>query len=232
VLVYGVGAIPGEEHGDALVQVVDHLRVPVEHHAEHGLGGRVDHLVRIAVDVDEGVVRPVGRRLARQRRLVGLALQVPVEPLDLLVAAVGIRGRIDEHDDVLADAADHRLLGHGEPIGELEHRLGGAALIRVEPGVEVVDRTGTRHELLGGRGIGAARIGERRGRGLEAVEVADAGLVRNREQHDVAAFLRAADGEETHPGRRGSERAAVGIGDGGIHELARGAGDAVQEAAR
>src|SRR5205807_6982406 len=49
-----------------LVQVVDHLRVPLAEHVKHRAGGLVDLLVRVAVDVDEGVLRPVGGRLPRQ----------------------------------------------------------------------------------------------------------------------------------------------------------------------
>ena len=50
-----VGAVPGHQQRHALVQVVDHLRVPVEEHAEHRAGGLMHLLVRVAIDVDEGV---------------------------------------------------------------------------------------------------------------------------------------------------------------------------------
>ena len=50
-----VGAVPGQEQRHALVQVVDHLRMPGEEHAEYRLGGLVDLLVRVAIDVDERV---------------------------------------------------------------------------------------------------------------------------------------------------------------------------------
>ena len=221
VLVDRAGAVPGDKQRDALVQVVDYLRVPLAEHVKHRAGGLVDLLVRVAVDVDEGVLRPVGRRLPRQSREIGLALEEAVEPLDLLVAAVGIRHRVDQHHETLADAADHRLLGDREPVRELEHRLGRAGLIRVQRRVEVVDRAGVGHDQPGSCRVRAARIGERRGRGLEALEVGDPRLVRDREHHDLATLLRAPDGEEPHPGRALRERAAIGIGGLRVDELAR-----------
>src|SRR5437762_12638778 len=89
VLVDRAGAVPGDKQRDALVQVVDYLRVPLAEHVKHRAGGLVDLLVRVAVDVDEGVLRPVGRRLPRQSREIGLALEEAVEPLDLLVGPSG-----------------------------------------------------------------------------------------------------------------------------------------------
>src|SRR6266513_207195 len=40
------GAIPGHQQRHALVQIVDHLRMPLTEHAEHRLGGLVNLLVR------------------------------------------------------------------------------------------------------------------------------------------------------------------------------------------
>ena len=65
-----------------------------------------------------------GGDCARQRVAIRLALEVPVEPLDLLVAPVRVGDRVDEHDQVLADALDHRLLGDRQPIGQLQHGFG------------------------------------------------------------------------------------------------------------
>jgi hypothetical protein len=232
VLVDRPGAVPGHEQRHALVHVVDHLRMPGPHHAEHGLGGRVHLLVRIAVDVDKGVFRPVGRCLPRQPAQVGPALEIAVEPFDLLVAAVGIGDRVDEHHELLANAPDQRLLRNREAIGELERRLGGAALIGVQPGVDVVDRAGGGDELLGGFRVGAARIGERRRGRLEPLEIADPLLVGDRQQHDVAALLRAADAEEADPRRGAGERPAVAVSRGRVGQLARGSRDAVPVGAR
>src|SRR6266480_3295306 len=162
ILVDRPGAIPGHQQRHALVQIVDHLRMPLTEHAEHRLGGLVNLLVRVAVDVDEGVLRPVGRRLSRQARELRPALEKAVEPLDLLVAPVGIRDRVDQHHQILAYAPDHRLLRYRQPIGQLQHRLRGSGLIRVKRRVEVVDRTGARPGALdcahNTRGASASRL--------------------------------------------------------------------------
>ena len=65
--------------------------------------------MRVAVVVVEDVVAPVRRRHLGQVLVVGLALEVAVEPVDHLVAAVGLGDGVDEDDDVLADLLDHRL---------------------------------------------------------------------------------------------------------------------------
>jgi hypothetical protein len=62
-----------------------------------------------------------------------------LEPLDLLIASVGIGHGIDEDDEVFANVPDHRLLGSRQAIGELEDRLGGTGFVGVDRGVEVID---------------------------------------------------------------------------------------------
>jgi len=75
------------------MQVMDDDGMPFEKHPARGLGRFVGQLVRVAIDVDERILRPVRRRLARQRGAIGLAFQITVEPLDLLVAAIRIGDR-------------------------------------------------------------------------------------------------------------------------------------------
>ena len=226
------GAVPRHEQRHALVQIVHDRRMPFEEHARHGPRALVHQLVRIAIDVDESVLRPVGRRLARQRAALGLALQEAVKPFDHLVAPVRVRHRVDQHDQVPADALDHRLLGHREPIRELQHGFGRTGFVRMQRGVEVVDRPCAGHDLLGGARIRNARIGQCRGVALQLVERGDALLVRNRQQHDVAPFLRSADREDLDARRRRGERACVAVGSGRIDELARRAGNPLEEGAR
>ena len=231
--VVGAGAVPGHQQRDRFVQVVHDGGVPLVEHAVHRLRGLVRLLVGVAVDVDERVLRPVRRRLARQGAVVGLALQVAVEPLDHLVAAVGVGDGVDEHHDLLADAPDHGLLGDGEAVGQLQHGFGGAGLVGVERRVEVVD--GPRRSAIR-RSAAAGSV--RRGSASAAVAAfsrsrsADAVLVGDRDHQDLAAFLAAADREDPHARRGGGQRAAVGVGLGGVDELARRAGDASQEVAR
>ena len=98
-------------------------------HFVDGFGGLVGLLVGVAIDVDEGVFRPVGRRLARKRGAIGFSFQVEVKPVDDFVAPVGIGDRIDEHDEIFADSADHRLFGDGEAIGKLERGFGRTGFV-------------------------------------------------------------------------------------------------------
>ena len=137
--VVGAGAVPGHHERRAFVQVVDDGGMPLVEHAVHGFGGFVGLLVGVAVDVDEGVLRPVGRRLAGERVAVGFAFEIAVEPVDHFVAAVGVGDGVDEDDDFFADAADHGLLGNREAVGEFDHGFGRSGFVGVEGGVEVID---------------------------------------------------------------------------------------------
>ena len=214
------------------MQVVDHCRVPVEKHPRHRFRRFVGQLVRVAVAVDKGVFRPVRRRNARQRRDIGLALEIAVEPFDHLVAPVSVQDRVDEHHRVLADAADHRLLGHREPVGQLKHRLGRARLVGVHAGVEVVDRACRRDEAVGRRLVGHARIGQRSRCGPQPFQLRDAALIGDGQHDDVAPLFGAADRKHAHARRSGRECLAIGVGGRHVYQLARRARNAMQEGSR
>ena len=223
--IVGTGAVPGHEQRHALVQVVHDHGMPIEEHPADGLGGLVRELVRIAVDVHERVLGPVRRRLPRQRVPVRPALEIPVEPLDLLVAAVRIGYRIDENDHLLAYPANHGLIGNGEPISEFQHRLRGARLIRMQRCVEIIERPGLRNQRVGGFGSGRPGFGERRHRRFERRELLDAAFVGHRDEEDFAPLLGAADGEDLDARRRGRKRTAIGVSLRGIDQLPRSPGD-------
>ena len=188
--------------------------------------------MRVAIDVHERVLRPVRRRQARQRVAICLALEEPIEPFDDFVAPIGVRHRVDQHDQVLAHALDHRLLRDGQPVGQLQHGFRGAGFVRMQGGVEIVDRPCARDDLLGCCGIRLARIGQRGSVFLQLIERLDALLVRNRQQHDVAPFLRAADREDLDARRSRGEGARVAVRRRGIDQLARRAGNPFEERAR
>ena len=232
VRVVGPGAVPGLQQRDALVQVVDHLRVVVEEHALDGARGLERELVGVAVDVHERVAAPVGRRLARQARVVRAALQVAVEPVGRLVAAVRVGHRVDEDDHVLADAADARIVRHGQPIGQLHQHLRAARLVRVQGAVEEIEGTRAGDDGFRLRGIRSSRVGQGGGGGLEPGQVADAGLVRDHRQQDVAALLGAADRLHADARRGAGERTVVGVDAGAARELSGRAGDVPQEIGR
>ena len=229
VRVVGPGAVPGHQERHRLMQVVDDRRVPFVEHPVHRPGRLVGLLVRIAVDVDEGVLRPVGRRLARQGAVVGLPLQVAVEPLDHLVAPVGVRNRVEQHHRRRADAPDHRLVGDGKTVRQLDERLGRAGFVGVQDGVDVVDRTGRGDQPLGRRRVGAPRVGQRGGRPLQAIEVADALLVGHHRHQDLAPLFAAADGEHPHARAGGGERAQVGVRLRRVGQLTGCAGDPAEK---
>ena len=140
--VVGTRSVPGEHQRNRFVEVVDRDRVILVEHARHGLRQLERLLMGVAVVVVEHVVAPVRRRHLGQVFVVGLSLEVPVEPVRRLVPPVGLRDGIDENDHVLADPIDHRLVRDREAVGELHDHLGAARLGRVEAGVEVIDRPG------------------------------------------------------------------------------------------
>ena len=224
VRIVGTGAVPTHEQRRRLVQIVHDRRMPLVEHAVHGFRGFMGLLMGVAIDIDESVLRPIRRRLARQRSEIGLALQKAVKPFDLFVASVGIGNGIDEDDKILSNTPNHRLLGNRQTIGKLEHGFGGAGLVGVQPGVEVIDDARVGDEAIGRRRVCLAGIGER-GRGsFQSVEVCNAVFIGNRDQDDVAAFFGAADGEYPNARRSGRKSAAVRVRLSGVDELARRAG--------
>ena len=231
VRVVRAGAVPGLQQGYRLVQVVHHGRVVVEEHGVHGPRHRERLLVRVAVDVHVDVAVPVGRGHARQRVEIRLPLEVTVEPVGDLVAAVRLGDRVDEHQHPLAYAADHRLLRDGDPVGELHAHLAAAGLVGVQAAVEVVDRPRRGDDRLGLLGAGAARVGEGGRRPLEPRQIADTGLVRDRDQDDVASLLRPADRLDMHAGGRRRQRPYVRLDRPGVRQLPGGA-DQVAEPLR
>ena len=110
--------------------------------------------------------------MRRQVVVVGLALEVAVEPVHRPVAAVGLGHRVDEHDHAVADRADERRLGDGQPVGQLHQHLRRSRLGGVQAAVEHVERLARRHDPLHGRlvasGAGSARSAMSR---ADAVEV-------------------------------------------------------------
>ena len=93
--------------------------------------------------------------------VVGLALQVAVEPVHHAVAAVGLGHGVDQHDELVADLPDERGVGHGQAVGQLHQHLGAARLGRVQAAVEHVERARWRRRSLHRRLVRAARVGER-----------------------------------------------------------------------
>ena len=229
--IVGSGAVPGHQQRHAFVQIVHDHGVPFEEHAADGLGGLVRQLVRIAVDVHERVLGPVRRRLPRQRVPVRPALEIPVEPFDLLVAAVGIGYRIDEHHHVLADPANHGLLGNGQPISEFQHRLGGAGFVRMQRCVEIINRPGLRDQPLRRRqsvlrgSASAAVAAFRRCKSAIPFSSAMASMTMSRPSSERPMVNTRTRGDAA------ASAQAVGVGGGRVDQFAGGSGDSMQERA-
>ncbi len=207
-------------------------RVEFEEHAAQRLAGLMRQLVRVAVDVYEGILRPVRRRLPRQGVAIGLALQKSVEPFDLLVPPIGIANGVDEHHHVFANASNHRLLGNGETVRQFENRLRGAGFVRMQCGIEVIEGPRIGDQMLRGGAIEAARIRKRSIRGFQRIQILDALLIGDRQQDNVATLLRTADGEHAHARGSCRQSAAVCVGFGGVDQLSRRAGNASPKSAR
>ncbi len=213
------------------MEIVNHGGMPLVEHAVDGFGGFLSLLVCVAIDVHKNVFAPVGRGLPRQRIAIRFALQVAVEPVDLLVAAVGIRNRIDEDDQIFANMANHGLIGNRKAIGQFKHGFGRASFIGVEGGVEVVDRTRIGDEFFRGRRLDFARIRKGSGRRLQLFEILNSVFIADGDKNNFAAFFRLANGENANPWRSGCKRAAEGVGLCGIHQFSRSSHDSSIESA-
>ena len=228
VRVVGPGAGPDRQERHRLVQVVDHERQPAHRRVLRRARERELPLDAVAVVVVAHVLAPVGRRQRRQVVVVGLALQVAVEPLDHAVAAVRLGRRVDEHDQLVADLADVGLLRDGEPVRQLHQHLGGAGLRGVQAAVEQVGRLHRRHDLLGHRLGGLPRVGEVGHRLPVGLGLVEALLVADGHQQDLAALFRAADHLDADAPCRRRERPVVGVDLRGVRELAGRADDVPQ----
>src|SRR5208283_963201 len=175
--------------------------MPVEEHARDGLGGFLRELVSVAIDVYENVFSPIGRSFAREGGAIVFALEVAIEPLDLFVAAVRIGDRVDKDDEIFADAANHRLIGNGEAIGEFEDGFSGTSFVGMEGSIEIVDGARGGDEFFGGGGIGFAGVGEGGGGGFELIEAGNSLFIGDGYEEDFAAFFGFADGEDADAGR-------------------------------
>ena len=119
-----------------LVQVVQHLRLPVQVGVQHVLRQLERQAHRVAVVVVPDVVARVDRARGRVVRV----LLAPLVDVDDAVAAVGFDDRRDERDDVLADVADVRAVVDGQAVGQLHQRRRRAGFGRVNRAGDVVDR--------------------------------------------------------------------------------------------
>ncbi len=225
VRVVGAGSVPRHEKGNRLVEVVDHRRVVVEEHVVNGAAQRFGLLMGVAIGVHEDVFPPVGRGLARQRIIVGLPFEIALEPVDHLVAPVGVRDGVDQHDELLAHVADHGLLGDGETVGELHDHVRAHALVGVDRGVEVVDGSGPGEDALRLLGRSPARVGEKGGRPLQFVEPADPVFIGDGREEDLPVLFGMPDHLHLYPGGSAGELPEVAVDLGGARELARRAGD-------
>ena len=138
----------GVEQHLGLVEVVPHRRDPVQVPLQVG-PQRVHAVVDVAVVVVEDVLAPVGRSAVVLAAVVGLVDLVGVVPVHRAIAPVEVGGRRHRDDQVVANLADVRLLRHGQPVDQLDHRLGRRGLGTVEAGGDVVMRLGGGHQRLG-----------------------------------------------------------------------------------
>ena len=224
----GPGARPDRQQGDGLVQVVDHDRVPAQVRVLGGAGQGELPLDAVAVVVVPHVLAPVGGGDGRQVLVVRLALEVPVEPVDHAVAAVGLRHGVDEDDHAVADLADVGRFRDGQPVRELHQHLGRARLPRVQAAVEHVEGLHARDELLGLALVRPAGIGEVGHRLAVPLEVVQALLVAHHHEQDLPAFLGLADRLHPHAARGLGERAVVRVDLRGARELAGRAHDVAE----
>ena len=226
-LVVGPGAGGGVEVVRGLVQVVQDRRLPLEERPVHVLG-QLEHLAhRVAVVVVGDVLAPVHERRPRLAGLLAVVVGV-----DVLFLAVHLQHRRDEHDDVVADVLDEGRLFDGQPVRQLDQRLGPAGLARVHAGGDPVDGLRRLDDLPRLRLGGLARVGQGVEVGLVLVERLDGRLVSDGEEHHVAAFFALADRPVLEARRGLRQRLVVALDVLRVGQLAGRAGNAPEELQR
>jgi hypothetical protein len=203
----GAGGDVDERH--RLVQVVRDLRVVVEVGLQHVAAEGEGEAHVVAVVVVRDVVAPVDERRGRDVRV----RRAIVPEVDHPVPAVHFQHRRDEGDDVLPDAADHRRVLDGQPVGELHQHLRASRLRRVHGPRRVVERLPLIDQLLRLGIADLARIGEARGDVAVAVERGQVLLAGDGDEHHLPPLLGLPDEEnlDTRRGRRQRAHVAVDV---------------------
>ena len=209
----------GVEERHRLVEVVHHRRMPLQVPVEH-----VPHaplrVVDVAVVVVEDVLPPV-RRAPDAVAVVGDVDQVPVVPVDVAVAPVGLGGGNQGDDEVVADPVEEGAFLDREPVGQLHQHLGRTRLAAVQAGHQEIDGLGSRDDRLCLRLAQPAGIREVGEVAAVAVEVREGRLVRNRHHHHLAVLVGAADRGDRDPRRGVGEGSVVVQQLGVVGQLAR-----------
>ena len=99
----------------------------------------------------------------------------------------------------------------------------------MQGGVEVVDGARLGNQLFSGGFVGAPRICKRCGRGFDAVKIANARLIGDRDHHDVPSLFAVPDREDTHPRTSSGQRARIRVGLLCADQLSRSAHDASEK---
>ena len=129
------------------MQIVQHLRTPIQVSVEHVPGQIECHGHGIAVVIVSDVMAPVNKArpiLARMRF-------VPFVHVDHAVAAIHFHDGRDEHDHVGADVLDIGRIVYRKTIGEFHQRRGSTGLRRVDCARDVINRPGLVEEWTGFR---------------------------------------------------------------------------------
>ena len=206
-----------------LMQVVQHLRLPVDVGVEDILRQLERHPHRVAVVVVRDVLAPV----EEWRRGLARPLHAPVEEIHDAVASVDLDDGGDERDEVVADVPDVLALVDGEAVGELHQRRRRACFRGVDRPGDVVHRRRVGRDLLGHLVIHVDRawIRELRELGLVLVEPRQQRLGGDGDGDHLAPLFRLADRVDLHARARLLEHAHVVVDLLRVRQLGRRAGN-------
>ena len=192
-----------------LVQIVQHLRLPVEIHVENVFGQLERERHRVAVVVVRDVVPPVKKWRSGLTRM----RHSPAEEVDLPVAPIHLDDGCDERDEMIPDVPDVRAFIHSQAVRQLHQRRRRSRLRRVDGARDVVDGRRLRDEPRRLRivHVDRARISKFRKIRFVPVEIREQRLRRHGDRDHFAPLFARADRIHPHARARLGEHAHVGV---------------------
>ncbi len=171
---------------------------------------------------------PASARAVGRRRVGGARLEPAIEPIDVSVAAVGLRRRRHGNDDIVANLRDEGRGLRREAIHKLHEHLGRPGLARMEPAHQVVVGLGRGDQLVDLCVGESARVGELGEVVAIVLEILDVVLRGDPNDDELAPFVGLADRLDFDARRRLGQRAIVLQNVSVVGELGRRA-DVVAE---
>ena len=179
-----------------LVQIVQHLRVPVHVGVHHVFRKLQRHAHGVAVVVVRHVLAPINQRRIKILRM----RQMPFVNVHHAVAPIHFHHRRDQRDHAVANFFYVRAFVHRQPVRKFHQRGRRAGFRRMNCSGNVVNRNSLRDDFVGFRVVQLqrARIAELRQLGAVFFQLFQILFGRNRHRDHLAAFFRRSNRKNFH----------------------------------